>query len=141
MVNIKIIQLIFLDDCFRQFGWDTVTAFSQNEEVYSLAVNELVTQLEAANITCAASITFAESDFKEQLQQLKVTWVLRPSSAFQFIVLTRVESWNYFVSWLSLILEVTGGRYILPLWKCLFRKLFSLEKKLQTLMSFLKTYP
>ncbi|XP_028030804.1 gamma-aminobutyric acid type B receptor subunit 2 [Bombyx mandarina] len=55
----------------RQFGWDTVTAFSQNEEVYSLAVNELVTQLEAANITCAASITFAESDFKEQLQQLK----------------------------------------------------------------------
>ncbi|KOB74486.1 Gamma-aminobutyric acid type B receptor subunit 2, partial [Operophtera brumata] len=42
-----------------------------NEEVYSLAVNELVTQLEAANITCAASITFAESDFKEQLQQLK----------------------------------------------------------------------
>ncbi|XP_063543454.1 gamma-aminobutyric acid type B receptor subunit 2 [Cydia strobilella] len=55
----------------RQFGWDTVTAFSQNEEVYSLAVNELVTQLEAANITCAASITFAESDFKEQLKQLK----------------------------------------------------------------------
>ncbi|CAH0406806.1 unnamed protein product [Chilo suppressalis] len=55
----------------RQFGWDTVTAFSQNEEIYSLAVNELVTQLEAANITCAASITFAESDFKEQLQQLK----------------------------------------------------------------------
>ncbi|KAI8422802.1 hypothetical protein MSG28_006547, partial [Choristoneura fumiferana] len=44
-----------------QFGWDTVTAFSQNEEVYSLAVNELVTQLEAANITCAASITFAET--------------------------------------------------------------------------------
>lgn len=87
MVNIKIIQLIFLDDCFRQFGWDTVTAFSQNEEVYSLAVNELVTQLEAANITCAASITFAESDFKEQLQQLKVTWVLRPSSAFQISLL------------------------------------------------------
>ncbi|CAK1600618.1 unnamed protein product [Parnassius mnemosyne] len=55
----------------RQHGWDTVTAFSQNEEIYSLAVNELVTQLEAANITCAASITFAESDFKEQLQQLK----------------------------------------------------------------------
>ncbi|XP_068632581.1 gamma-aminobutyric acid type B receptor subunit 2 [Battus philenor] len=55
----------------RQHGWDTVTAFSQNEEVYSLAVNELVTQLEDANITCAASITFAESDFKEQLQQLK----------------------------------------------------------------------
>ncbi|XP_041988490.1 gamma-aminobutyric acid type B receptor subunit 2 isoform X2 [Aricia agestis] len=55
----------------RQFGWDTVTAFSQNEEVYSLGVNELVTQLETANITCAASITFAETDFKEQLLQLK----------------------------------------------------------------------
>ncbi|GBP83137.1 Gamma-aminobutyric acid type B receptor subunit 1 [Eumeta japonica] len=56
----------------REFGWDTVTAFSQNEEVYSLAANELVTQLEAANITCAASLTFARTDFKEQLRQLKV---------------------------------------------------------------------
>ncbi|XP_060803785.1 gamma-aminobutyric acid type B receptor subunit 2 [Amyelois transitella] len=55
----------------RKFGWDTVTAFSQNEETYSLSVNELVTQLESANITCAASITFAETDFKQQLQQLK----------------------------------------------------------------------
>ncbi|CAG9129173.1 unnamed protein product [Plutella xylostella] len=55
----------------RQYGWDTVTAFSQNEEVYSLAVNELVTQLEAANISCAASITFAETDFKQQLLLLK----------------------------------------------------------------------
>lgn len=59
----------------REFGWDTVTAFSQNEEIYSLAVNELVTQLEDANITCAASITFSEGDFKDQLQQLKLNRV------------------------------------------------------------------
>lgn len=36
------------------------------------AVNDLVTELEQANITCAATITFAENDYKEQLQTLKV---------------------------------------------------------------------
>lgn len=58
---------------FRRFGWDTVTALSQNEEIYSLAVNDLVTELEQANITCAATITFAETDFKEQLKLLSVS--------------------------------------------------------------------
>lgn len=56
----------------RFFGWDTVTTFSQNEEVHSLAVNDLVTELEAANISCAATITFAATDFKEQLLLLRV---------------------------------------------------------------------
>lgn len=54
------------------FGWDTVATFSQNEEGYSLAVNDLVTELERANITCAATISFAETDFKEQLKLLRV---------------------------------------------------------------------
>ncbi|XP_068085262.1 gamma-aminobutyric acid type B receptor subunit 2 [Anabrus simplex] len=53
------------------FGWDTVTALSQNEDMYSLAVNDLVTELEQANITCTATITFAESDFKDQLRMLR----------------------------------------------------------------------
>ncbi|XP_041780122.1 gamma-aminobutyric acid type B receptor subunit 2 [Anopheles merus] len=53
------------------FGWDTVATFSQNEEGYSLAVNDLVTELERANITCAATISFAETDFKEQLKLLR----------------------------------------------------------------------
>lgn len=57
----------------RRFGWDTVTTFTQNEEVHSLAVNDLVTELESANIKCAATITFAETDFKEQLQMLRVS--------------------------------------------------------------------
>nr|XP_036231694.1 uncharacterized protein LOC106623734 [Bactrocera oleae] len=57
----------------RFFGWDTVTTFSQNEEVHSLAVNDLVTELEAANISCAATITFAATDFKEQLLLLRET--------------------------------------------------------------------
>ncbi|XP_030383827.1 gamma-aminobutyric acid type B receptor subunit 1 [Scaptodrosophila lebanonensis] len=57
----------------RRFGWDTVTTFSQNEEVHSLAVNNLVTELEAANISCAATITFAATDFKEQLLLLRET--------------------------------------------------------------------
>ncbi|KAL7742417.1 hypothetical protein ACLKA6_019048 [Drosophila palustris] len=57
----------------RRFGWATVTTFSQNEEVHSLAVNNLVTELEAANISCAATITFAATDFKEQLLLLRVS--------------------------------------------------------------------
>lgn len=60
----------------RKFGWDTVTTFSQNEEVHSLAVNDLVTELESANISCAATITFAETDFKEQLLLLRVSLFL-----------------------------------------------------------------
>lgn len=56
----------------RRFGWDTVTTFSQNEEIHSLAVNDLVTELESANISCAATITFAETDFQDQLRMLRV---------------------------------------------------------------------
>jgi len=33
----------------------------------------LVTELEAANISCAATITFAATDFKEQLLLLRVS--------------------------------------------------------------------
>jgi hypothetical protein len=36
------------------------------------AVNDLVTEFEQANITCRATITFAESDFKDQLRMLRV---------------------------------------------------------------------
>lgn len=56
----------------RRFGWDTVTTFSQNEEIYSLAINDLVTELESANISCTATITFAETDFKDQIRMLRV---------------------------------------------------------------------
>ncbi|XP_014468350.1 PREDICTED: uncharacterized protein LOC106741151 [Dinoponera quadriceps] len=55
----------------KHFGWDTVTALSQTGDMYSLAVNDLVTELEQANITCSATITFAENDYKEQLRTLK----------------------------------------------------------------------
>lgn len=57
----------------RRFGWDTVTTFTQNEEIHSLAVNDLVAELENANIKCAATITFAETDFKSQLKMLRVS--------------------------------------------------------------------
>ena len=39
----------------------------------SQAVNDLVTELEEANITCRATITFAENDFKDQLRMLRVS--------------------------------------------------------------------
>ncbi|CAB0001745.1 unnamed protein product, partial [Nesidiocoris tenuis] len=56
----------------KRFAWETVSAFSQNEDLYSLAVNDLVTELETANITCKATITFAETEITEQLKALKV---------------------------------------------------------------------
>lgn len=72
----------------RKFGWGTVTTFSQNEEVHSLAVNNLVTELEAANISCAATITFAATDFKEQLLLLRVSnkWPFKYTFSFYFIL-------------------------------------------------------
>lgn len=60
----------------RRFGWDTVAAFSQNGDAYSLALNELVTELERANITCTSTITFAETDLKEQLRVLRVRFLV-----------------------------------------------------------------
>ncbi|XP_073978361.1 gamma-aminobutyric acid type B receptor subunit 3 isoform X3 [Rhodnius prolixus] len=55
----------------KKFSWETVTAFSQNEDIYSLAVNDLVTELESSNISCRATITFAETDIKDQLEVLR----------------------------------------------------------------------
>ncbi|XP_046389331.1 gamma-aminobutyric acid type B receptor subunit 2-like [Ischnura elegans] len=54
-----------------RFKWDTVTALSQNEDVFSLAVNDLVTELEQANVSCRATVTFGENDFKFQLRMLR----------------------------------------------------------------------
>lgn len=65
-------SLIIIHLPSRRFKWDTVTTFSQNEEVHSLAVNDLVTQLERANISCTATITFGEANFKDQLTLLRV---------------------------------------------------------------------
>lgn len=56
----------------RAFNWDSVAALSQDRDVHSLAVNSLVTALELANISCRATITFAENDFDDQLTLLKV---------------------------------------------------------------------
>ncbi|KAI4489300.1 hypothetical protein M0804_004798 [Polistes exclamans] len=59
----------------KHYGWDTVNALSQTGDMYSLAINDLVTELEQANISCRATITFAENDYKEQLRNLKA-WKL-----------------------------------------------------------------
>ena len=56
----------------RRFKWDTVTTFSQNEEVHSLAVNDLVTKLERANISCSSTLSFSEMNYKEQMVVLRV---------------------------------------------------------------------
>lgn len=84
----------------RRFGWDTVTTFSQNEEIHSLAVNDLVTELENANISCAATITFGETDFKNQLLMLRVNIIyLRqneaPFSFRHYVLYTQIVGWFY----------------------------------------------
>uniref|UniRef100_A0A182P375 G-protein coupled receptors family 3 profile domain-containing protein n=1 Tax=Anopheles epiroticus TaxID=199890 RepID=A0A182P375_9DIPT len=77
-----------------RFGWDTVATFSQNEEGYSLAVNDLVTELERANITCAATISFAETDFKEQLKLLRVYNLGMYGAEYAWILQdTYISSW------------------------------------------------
>jgi hypothetical protein len=56
----------------KHFKWDTVVALSQNEDIYSLAINDLVTKFERANITCSAILTFGDTDLKDQLKLLRV---------------------------------------------------------------------
>ncbi|XP_043276571.1 gamma-aminobutyric acid type B receptor subunit 2 isoform X2 [Venturia canescens] len=93
----------------KYFGWDTVTALSQNGDMYSLAVNDLVTELEQANITCAATITFGENDYKEQLRTLKEldTRIIIGSFSPKLAPLLFCEAWK---------LGMHGGDYawILP---------------------------
>lgn len=82
----------------RHFKWDTVTTFSQNEEVHSLAVNDLVTKLERANISCSTTLSFSEVDYKEQLQMLRVIWtslnVFLTQKFLMFIVYFLYSSWK-----------------------------------------------
>jgi hypothetical protein len=56
----------------QYFKWETIATFTQNEEIYSLAINDLVGQLENANISCSSTLSFSESDYKVQLQVLRV---------------------------------------------------------------------
>ncbi|XP_046827402.1 gamma-aminobutyric acid type B receptor subunit 2 isoform X1 [Vespa crabro] len=93
----------------KHYGWDTVTALSQTGDMYSLAVNDLVTELEQANITCTATITFAENDYKEQLRTLKEldTRIIISSFSSRLAPLIFCEAWK---------LGMHGGDYawILP---------------------------
>lgn len=59
------------------------------------AVNDLVTELEQANITCTATITFAENDYKEQLRTLKVRGALKNvNRPFPSVAVQRAASFN-----------------------------------------------
>ncbi|XP_031781805.1 gamma-aminobutyric acid type B receptor subunit 2 isoform X3 [Nasonia vitripennis] len=93
----------------KHFGWDTVTTLSQTGDMYSLAVNDLVTELEQANITCTATITFAENDYKDQLFTLKEldTRIIIGSFSPQLAPKVLCEAWR---------LGMHGGDYawILP---------------------------
>ncbi|XP_044748557.1 gamma-aminobutyric acid type B receptor subunit 2 isoform X2 [Coccinella septempunctata] len=55
----------------RHFGWEVVISFTQSENVFLLPINNLVKELEMANISCRATITFSVDNYKEQLKTLK----------------------------------------------------------------------
>lgn len=60
----------------KHFKWKTVTTFSESENYYLLPMNNLITYLESLNITCFVTITFSHDNYKEQLKDLKVGYVL-----------------------------------------------------------------
>lgn len=57
----------------RRFRWDTVATLHEDDELYALAINELLTQLESANIAVSSSESVTRNDFLEQIQELKNT--------------------------------------------------------------------
>ncbi|KAK3854229.1 hypothetical protein Pcinc_039275, partial [Petrolisthes cinctipes] len=52
-------------------SWSTVTTISENHDMYTLALNELMPALEAANITLQATVTLSPGDYTEHLHSLK----------------------------------------------------------------------
>lgn len=55
----------------RRHKWDAVAIFSEHEEIHSLFINNLVKELEKANITCTATVSFSGRNYKEQLKNLR----------------------------------------------------------------------
>ncbi|KAJ8895986.1 hypothetical protein PR048_001327 [Dryococelus australis] len=124
----------------RRFGWDSVTALSQDEDVYTMpnnagnpqlyvpacttsdiprrqtglygkpilfafvicnlllnqAVNDLVTELERANITCPATVTFSETDYEDQMRTLKVRPTMQLFEWIRTTTLFRLNRINTF---------------------------------------------
>ncbi|KAL3234091.1 hypothetical protein MRX96_022836 [Rhipicephalus microplus] len=57
----------------RRYRWDTVATLHEDDELYALAINELLTQLEGAHIAVSSSESVTRNDFLEQIQELKNT--------------------------------------------------------------------
>ncbi|XP_018329892.1 gamma-aminobutyric acid type B receptor subunit 2 isoform X2 [Agrilus planipennis] len=55
----------------KQYKWETVAIFSENQEYYLLPLNNFVKDMELANISCSATITFSKENLLEQLTVLK----------------------------------------------------------------------
>jgi hypothetical protein len=68
--NLKFVSSVSQSDN-TVYTYEVIFAIIYKNSVLQ-AVNDLVTELEQANITCRATITFAESDFKDQLRMLRV---------------------------------------------------------------------
>lgn len=57
----------------KRFRWDAVATLHEDDELYALAINELLTQLDGANIAVSSSESVTRNDFLEQIQELKNT--------------------------------------------------------------------
>lgn len=55
----------------KRFRWHAVATLHEDDELYALAINELLTQLDGANIAVSASESVTRNDFLEQIQELK----------------------------------------------------------------------
>ncbi|KAG0430048.1 hypothetical protein HPB47_023045 [Ixodes persulcatus] len=55
----------------RHFQWDTVATLHEDDELYALAINELLTQLDIAQISVSASESVTRHDFLDQIHELK----------------------------------------------------------------------
>ncbi|XP_066965096.1 LOW QUALITY PROTEIN: gamma-aminobutyric acid type B receptor subunit 2 [Macrobrachium rosenbergii] len=53
------------------YSWSTVATISENHDMYTLALNELMPALEAANISLQATVTLSHEDYTEHLHTLK----------------------------------------------------------------------
>lgn len=56
----------------RAFHWNTVAGLSQSGGSYSLPLNGLAAELERANISCLATVTFSPADLRDRMASLRM---------------------------------------------------------------------
>ncbi|EEC19544.1 gaba-B receptor, putative [Ixodes scapularis] len=77
----------------RHFHWYTVATLHEDGELYALAINELLTQLDIAQISVSASESVTRNDFLDQIHELKVYRQGMYGADFQWIIQGGLGPW------------------------------------------------